>query len=544
MGFPALEYKMNSSPPESRGYDYVSPGLEIVRPDAAFPEMIVGDTQVPQWCWLRRWVEHNWYCDRRNPDVGFVSRDEAAILYNAARLVRGQRCLEIGCWRGWSTVHLALGSGMLDVIDPLIADPPFAESIRRSCETAGVLDAITFHAGFSPAAVDTLGSASGKKWSLIFVDGDHEGEAPRVDAEAAMRNAADTAMVLFHDLASPHVAAGLGVLRDAGWRTMIYQTMQIMGVAWRGNIEPPEHTPDPAVFWTLPSHLAGYHVSNWKRPTIRADGGWWAGMTMTDRRDAAMMRAQAAEDAATIFLLKANEASQEIVRRDAQIADADVRLAAHRTELATLHELAARRDAQIADLGVQQHRALMDLSSKATAWKGEVAALAGFARFMTGRRVLLGLLRRSASERFKAIHAHAAGAQIDHLLPSELLHWLLRRRTLLGLARRSKLAGEAIVIRAMAEPLRNVLARCLDDVRESTRPSASMAAIVSNSLGAVDDVQESTRPGTNMAAVVSNSLRALDDLESRLSVVAGANPTLADHRRSVGWGPKAPPFRP
>jgi hypothetical protein len=34
-------------------YDYVSPGLNIVRPDAAFPEMIVGDTQGQHWRWHR-----------------------------------------------------------------------------------------------------------------------------------------------------------------------------------------------------------------------------------------------------------------------------------------------------------------------------------------------------------------------------------------------------------------------------------------------------------------------------------------------------------
>ena len=410
-------------------YDYVSPGLAIVRPDAAFPEMVVGDTQGSRWRWLRRWVKHNWYVDRRNPDAGFVSRDEAAILYNAARLVRGNPCLEIGCWRGWSAVHLALGSGVLDIVDPIFADPAYAEDIRQSCKTAGVSDAITFHAGFSPAAVDALGHASGKKWSLIFVDGDHEGDAPRLDAEAAMRHAADTAMVLFHDLASPYVAAGLDAMREAGWRTMVYQTMQIMGVAWRGNIEPPEHTPDPTVFWTLPTHLAGYYVSNWTAPTNRGDGGWRTGMSMDD--NAAMMRARAVEDAA--------------FQADAKVAE--------------------QREV------VRLRAVLMEVSSKLTAWEGENTTLRYFVRYLTERRVILGLLRRSASERFKAIRTHAAGVQIDHLLPDELLHRLLRRRTLLGLVRRSKLACEAIITRAVAESLQR--ARNFEDLQESLQLVAS-----------------------------------------------------------------------
>ena len=41
---------------------------------------------------------------------------------------------------------------------------------------------------------------------------------------------------------------------------MVYQTMQIMGVAWRGDIQPVEHQPDPQVNWVLPKHLAHHPV--------------------------------------------------------------------------------------------------------------------------------------------------------------------------------------------------------------------------------------------------------------------------------------------
>jgi predicted O-methyltransferase YrrM len=386
-------------------YDYVSPGLAIIRPDAAFPEMVVGDTQVVRWPWLRRWVEHSWYTDRRNPDVGFASRDEVAILYNAARMVRGRPCLEIGSWRGWSTVHLALGSGTLDVVDPILADPRFSESVRQSCAAAGVLDAVTLYAGRSPTAVDELARTSGKKWALIFIDGDHEGEAPLLDAEAAMRHAADTAMVFFHDLVSPYVAAGLDAARNAGWRTMIYQTMQIVGVAWRGNIEPPEHTPDPNVFWTLPAHLANYPVSKWKRPTIRADGGWWPGMTIVDQRNAAMMRAQTAENATSTLLVEAAALRHEVELRDAQIADLRAQVAAQHVEVVIQN--------------------------------------------LIGRRVLLGLLRRSADRRFKTVRSYAAAARIDHLLSDSGLHQFLRSRVLCGLALRSRPVREATVKRIL-----------------------------------------------------------------------------------------------
>jgi hypothetical protein len=42
---------------------------------------------------------------------------------------------------------------------------------------------------------------------------------------------------------------------------MVYQTMQIMGIAWRGQVNPVRHIPDPRVNWTLPNHLQSFMVS-------------------------------------------------------------------------------------------------------------------------------------------------------------------------------------------------------------------------------------------------------------------------------------------
>jgi glycosyltransferase involved in cell wall biosynthesis/regulator of replication initiation timing len=568
-------------PPELPPHDYVSPGMAIVRPDDAFPNMIVGDTSVPRWRWLRRWVEHNWYTDRRNPDAGFLNRDEAAILYNTARLVHGKPCLEIGCWRGWSTVHLALGSGVVDVVDPILAKSDFAESVRRSCESAGVLDAVAFHPGLSPAAVDALGRTSGKRWSLIFVDGDHEGDAPRLDAEVAMRHAADTAMVLFHDLACPSVAEGLGVLRNAGWHTMVYQTMQIMGVAWRGNIEPPEHFPDPNVFWTLPNHLCGYNVSNWKRPTLRSDGGWWPGMTIADRRNAAMMRAQAAEDMVTAYSAQVDMLSYQLAQRDAQIANLTTRLAAQFAEAARrdveLTHLGARLgaqqtevmqcDAKIAELeasqqdlvneyarlvsllnqgGAEYARLVSDFEARVLAWESEDAALTQLTAFVTRKRVLLRLIRRSsANKRFNAIHARLAGG-IPSLLREELLHWLLRRRTLFQLLCRSKLSGEAIITRVMARSLRTARTSSIGNFKQILQSSDSSFGDL-NEFPQLVAVEEDSRMPLQHAGVGFEDLRttlrqtayALEEVRQSLTLVASHVLTLADHLLAAGWGSNA-----
>ncbi|MBI4662506.1 MAG: class I SAM-dependent methyltransferase [Verrucomicrobia bacterium] len=241
--------------------DYVSPNFKVVRLDQAFPFMVVGDRCACRWPYLRREVPHNWYVDRRLPLIGFVNRDEAHILYNTALAFGGKRALEIGCWLGWSACHLALGGVRLDVVDPLLARPDFHQNVTRSLSNVGVLESVNLVPKRSPEAIREAFERHGEKWSLIFIDGDHDAPGPLRDAQECLRFAEDDALILLHDLASPDVAAALDFLRAEGWKTMLYQTMQIMAVAWRGGVRPAHHLPDPAVHWTLPSQLASYPVS-------------------------------------------------------------------------------------------------------------------------------------------------------------------------------------------------------------------------------------------------------------------------------------------
>ncbi len=238
--------------------DYVSPGFLRVRPDASFPNLTIGDTSACSWKYLRRTGNHNWYCDRRKPNVGFANRDEAHILYNTARLFQGKEALEIGCFMGWSACHLALGGVALDVIDPLLADSSYFESVSSSINKAGVPTPVRLYTGSSPDAVVELVRRTNKRWSLMFIDGNHDFPGPVNDAVVCERYCAPDAMVLFHDLLSPHVAEGLQYFRYRGWKTRIFHTSQIMGVAWRGNVQPVHHIPDPAANWEIPAHLLGW----------------------------------------------------------------------------------------------------------------------------------------------------------------------------------------------------------------------------------------------------------------------------------------------
>jgi predicted O-methyltransferase YrrM len=199
--------------------------------------------------------------DRRAPAVGFLNRDEVHILYNMALKFRGQPALEIGCWLGWSTCHLALAGVRLDVIDPVLERHDFYASVTASLDAAGVRDAVNLVSGFSPQKVHELAAQRKTKWSLFFIDGDHEAPHPIQDAIACAACAASDALLLFHDLVSPDVAQALDHLQDNGWNTKVYQTTQIMGAAWRGNVQPVEHVPDPSVAWPLPAHLRRHCVA-------------------------------------------------------------------------------------------------------------------------------------------------------------------------------------------------------------------------------------------------------------------------------------------
>jgi glycosyltransferase involved in cell wall biosynthesis len=274
--------------------DYVSPGLRVVVPDAAFPHMRPGDRWSHPWKYLRREVPHLWYADERFPLMGFLNRDEAAILHNAALQFVGRPALEIGSWLGWSTCHLALAGVRLDTLDPAHADPELRAIVEASLMRCGVSEHVTLTAGRSPEGVHHLATERGaaergaaergaaerrlpagrsagslpadtptafQTWSLFFIDGDHEEPAPERDARACLPYADRDCAFLFHDLASPAVAAGLRFLQGAGFHVLVYQTAQIMGMAWRGNVTPVAHIPDPDVVWQLPHHLVGLPVS-------------------------------------------------------------------------------------------------------------------------------------------------------------------------------------------------------------------------------------------------------------------------------------------
>jgi hypothetical protein len=236
-------------------YDYVAPGLTDPGLMRGFPSLAEGDVADLQWPYLRKDAPHIWRRDMRgvrNPYIGVLSLDEATLLHANALPFRGLRGLEIGCHYAWSTAHLVAAGLDLDVIDPALGHDDQMADVRASLASVG---AARLWAGFSPNVVPAVRSFRPEPWSFAFIDGYHEGEAPANDARAVMGLLGDDALVMFHDLVSPLVAAGLAAFADAGWSVGLYNTMQVMGVAWRGTARPVHHVADPQMPAPTQEHL-------------------------------------------------------------------------------------------------------------------------------------------------------------------------------------------------------------------------------------------------------------------------------------------------
>lgn len=227
-------------------YDYVSPNLrDAPDPFAAFPYARSG----PQREVWGRFDPHRHYYDERCPPTGFVNLDEAAILYAYGRKFAGKPALEIGCHVGFSAWHLLKGGARLSICDPCLHDPQMRGYVAEALVGCGNYNLLGMA---SPDAVYEMGMYA-RPWKLVFIDGDHTAPRPAVDALAAQHFCAADAAIVFHDALYPGVADAICLLRGLGWNSRLYRTSQVLAVCWRGDVEPVEHTPDPAI--TMPEWL-------------------------------------------------------------------------------------------------------------------------------------------------------------------------------------------------------------------------------------------------------------------------------------------------
>lgn len=242
-------------------YDYIPPGMISPELIAIFPDAQPTDPHPIPWPYLRKEVPHIWRSDTRNDTpyiIGNASVEEAVCLYSLARQFSGKRGLEIGSHFGWTGAHLLAAGLNMDFIDPEFSKSIRAQAVESAFNVLPNSPVYRLWAGSSPQIVAEVRAAKPDPWSFAFIDGNHDGDAPETDAKTVSQFLADDAIVVFHDLTSPFVERGLAFFRNNGFSVRLFNTMQILGVAWRGKVEILQHIADPNMSPISEEHLAKY----------------------------------------------------------------------------------------------------------------------------------------------------------------------------------------------------------------------------------------------------------------------------------------------
>lgn len=144
---------------------------------------------------------------------GWLAPREAWELHEAARRAaatsgEGARAVEIGSWRGRSTVTIALGlraggGGRLTSIDPHeLADERHAE-VQRHLEEAGVRALVDVVRAFSHDARPQVPDGAA---DLLFIDGDHAYASVREDLDDWASAVRPGGVIAFNDPLWPGVS--------------------------------------------------------------------------------------------------------------------------------------------------------------------------------------------------------------------------------------------------------------------------------------------------------------------------------------------------
>src|SRR5919108_1568201 len=152
---------------------------------------------------------------------GWLTDEEGEALYDLARSCRGDGVIvEIGSWKGKSTVCLGLGSQAGSSV-PVYAIDPHADyrfgDFKTNVERAGIAELVRPIPSLSHAASDGFGEPI----ELLFVDGSHEYDLVLEDFERWVPKVVDGGWVAFHDTtwtAGPRKVVGQAVYRGRAFK--------------------------------------------------------------------------------------------------------------------------------------------------------------------------------------------------------------------------------------------------------------------------------------------------------------------------------------
>jgi MMP 1-O-methyltransferase len=152
---------------------------------------------------------------------GWLTDEEGEALYELAKRCTGRGVIvEIGSWKGKSTICLGLGSRAGSGV-PIFAIDPHADyrfgDFKTNVERAGIGDLVTPVASLSQAAADEFEEPI----ALLFVDGSHEYDLVLEDFEKWVPKVVDGGWVAFHDTtwtAGPRKVVGQAIYRGRGFK--------------------------------------------------------------------------------------------------------------------------------------------------------------------------------------------------------------------------------------------------------------------------------------------------------------------------------------
>jgi MMP 1-O-methyltransferase len=141
-----------------------------------------------------------------SPVEGWLSDAQGIALFEAAAQVTGPGAIvEIGSWKGRSTIWLAHGARVAGrsvfAIDPHTASREDAsantyDEFSSNIRGAGVEDVVT---PLVMSSADAAAHVSGAV-EVLFIDGDHSDEGSRIDAAIWLPKLAEGGVVLMHDV--------------------------------------------------------------------------------------------------------------------------------------------------------------------------------------------------------------------------------------------------------------------------------------------------------------------------------------------------------
>jgi MMP 1-O-methyltransferase len=151
---------------------------------------------------------------------GWLTDEEGEALYELASRCTGRGAIvEIGSWKGKSTICLGLGTRSGNGV-PIFAIDPHADyrfgDFKSNVERAGIADLVTPIPSLSQAAADGFDEPI----ELLFVDGSHEYDLVLEDFEQWVPKVVEGGWVAFHDTtwtAGPRKVVGQAIYRSRGF---------------------------------------------------------------------------------------------------------------------------------------------------------------------------------------------------------------------------------------------------------------------------------------------------------------------------------------